>query len=172
MTSLSTQTADAVRLDPAELRQALSRFPQGVVVIGADTSAGAEGLVASTFTVGVSLDPPLVSFAVQRSSGTWARLRDSLSNLGVSVFGADQSGIIRQLAGRDRAARFHGVERTVWNDGSLVLDGSPLWMRTRVYNQLPAGDHDLVLLEVLEVGSSEVPDPVIFHRSGFRSLSG
>lgn len=51
------------------LREAYSHFPQGVVLLAAEVDGVRHGLLASTFTVGVSLTPPLVSVAVQRSSG-------------------------------------------------------------------------------------------------------
>ena len=48
---------------PETLRETFSHFPQGVAFIGAEVDAAPLGLVASTLTVGVSLDPPLVSVA-------------------------------------------------------------------------------------------------------------
>ena len=73
-------------LTDTALREAFSQFPQGMVLVAAEIDGVRHGLVASTFTVGVSLDPPLVSFAVQHSSRTWPSLREH-GHLGVTMLG-------------------------------------------------------------------------------------
>lgn len=62
--TLAKPAVSAAALDPLELRAAFAQFPQGIVVVGAEINGSPQGLVASTFTVGVSLEPPLVTFAV------------------------------------------------------------------------------------------------------------
>ena len=51
-----------------DIRQAFYNFPSGVAAICAVVDGVPKGLAASSFTVGVSLEPPLVSVAVQNSS--------------------------------------------------------------------------------------------------------
>lgn len=166
-----TEVAQPVTFTPADLRQAFAQFPQGVVVIGAEIDGAPEGLVASTFTVGVSLDPPLASVAVQHSSSTWPRLRQRASHLGVSLLSADQQGLCRQIASTDRAGRFHGVEHSIDHDGAVALTGSGLWLKTRIYDQVRAGDHDIVVLEILDLCADETVPGLVFHRSSFTPLS-
>lgn len=151
------------------LREAYSHFPQGMVLVAAEIDGVRHGLVASTFTVGVSLDPPLVSVAVQHSSLTWPTLREH-GQLGVTVLGQRQAPLARQLAAKDRARRFDGIETDVDAQGALTLQEAPAWMTTRVYDQMRAGDHDLVLLEVLSIGSRPEAEAVVFHRSEFKGL--
>ncbi|WP_258934837.1 flavin reductase [Nesterenkonia pannonica] len=88
--------------DPLELRKALGQFPQGIVAVAAEVDGHPEVLVASSFTVG-SPGAPLVTVAVQHTSSTWPKLRDRASRLGISVLGAQQSELTRQLASTDRA---------------------------------------------------------------------
>lgn len=152
------------------LREAFSHFPQGMVLVGAEVDGVRHGLVASTFTVGVSLDPPLVSFAVQHTSATWPVLREH-GHLGVTVLGSSQVPVARQLASTDRARRFDGVDVSVDPDGALIVKDAPAWMTVRVHDQMRAGDHDLVLLEVLAIDSLPGARAVVFHRSGFRELT-
>lgn len=175
MTSASVITAspvaEAPRFSPLELRRALSHFPQGIVVVAAEVDGAPEALVASTFTVGVSLEPALATFAVQRTSSTWPKLRDGADRLGVSVLGRDHSGLCRQLASKDRVNRFTGVDYQSSDDGALVLDGVPLWFSTRIFNQFPAGDHDIVVLELLDLGLEEQAEGLVFHQSSFKDLS-
>ena len=165
--SISAAPAAVTALD---LRQAFAQFPQGVVVVGAEVGGAPEGLVASTFTVGVSLDPPLATFAVQHTSNTWPRLRDAASHLGVSVIGADEEGLCRQIASKDRANRFSGVDFATDDDGALTLGATPMWLKTRVYNQLTAGDHDIVVLEILDLGADQTKQGLVFHNSTFKPL--
>ncbi|GAB3181699.1 flavin reductase family protein [Nesterenkonia halophila] len=159
-------------LDPLRLRRAFAEFPQGVVTVAAEVDGAPEALIASTFTVGVSLDPPLVTFAVQHTSSTWPRLRDGAGRLGISVLGRGQHGLCRQIASKDRASRFDGVARSTGDDGAITLDGSPLTLTTRIHDQVTAGDHDIVVLEVLDVSvdEQEAVRPLVFHRSEFAQV--
>lgn len=166
MTAAHTTTT----FDPLALREAFSHFPQGVVAVGAQIDGAPQALVASTFTVGVSLDPPLVSFAVQHTSQTWPRLRPAPA-LGVSVLGRDQFGLCRQLASKDRESRFAGVDYAVDDDGALTLPASPMWLATRIYDQVRAGDHDIVVLEITDVGSIPGAAGMVFHQSSFKELA-
>lgn len=157
--------------DPLDLRRAFSQFPQGVVIVAAEVDGRPEGLVASTFTVGVSLEPPLVTFAVQHTSSTWPKLRDGGVKLGVSVLGRDQFGLCRQLASKDRENRFTGVGYSVGEEGALVIDEVPMWLKTRVHSQFTAGDHDVVVLEILDLGVQEEAAGLVFHQSEFKELT-
>lgn len=169
--SLSAATLAQPRTptDPLALRAAFAQVPQGVVVVGAEVQGAPEGLVVSTFTVGVSLDPPLVSFAVQHTSSTWPRLRQA-PQLGISVLSSQQQGLCRQIASKDPAQRFAGVEYSTDDAGNLRIAHTPLHLRTRIYNQFAAGDHDVVLLEVLDLTVDEAPHGLVFHQSTFKPL--
>lgn len=156
-------------LTDSALREAFSHFPQGVVLVAAEIDGVRHGLVASTFTVGVSLEPPLVSVAVQHSSRTWPLLREH-GHLGVTVLGDRQRGVTRQLAGPDRERRFEGLDVEADEHGALVLQDAPAWMTVRVHDEVRAGDHDLALLEVLAIDSSPTAEAMVFHRSHFKGL--
>lgn len=162
-------TLDRRLPDPVLLRQTFALFPSGVACIGAVVDGTKEALVASSFTVGVSLDPPLVSFAVQNGSQTWPVIRRS-ERIGVSVMASDHEAICRQIASKDKAHRFDGVQTHAGASGSLFLMGSPVWLECRVYSETPAGDHHMVLLEVDGLGLNPDLNPLVFHRSAFKSV--
>ena len=125
--------------------------------------------MASTFTVGVSLDPPLVMFAAQKSSRTWPLIRDS-GRIGVSVLAADQADICRQIATKS-GTRFAGVRLTTTSSGAVLLDDAGLWLDCSVETETSAGDHTVVLLRVHGYRAGENGrGPLIFHGSEFRSL--
>lgn len=152
------------------LREAFSHVPQGLALVAAEIDGVRHGLVASTFTVGVSLDPPLVSFAVQHSSRSWPILREH-GRLGVTVLGRAQAPFARQLASTDRGRRFDGIDVSVDPRGALTLLNAPAWMTVRVHDELPAGDHDIVLLRVEEIDSLPGAEAIVFHHSRFKELA-
>ena len=154
---------------PEALRETFSRFPQGVALIAAEINGAPVGLVASTLTAGVSLEPPLVSVAIQNSSTTWPILRRA-TELGISLLSTEQEALARQLASKDRARRFDGVDPEVSADGALTIPGSSTLLWTRHYSEFAAGDHTVALLEILGARSEEGPEALVFHRSQFKGL--
>ena len=156
-------------LQPAALRRAFSRFPSGIAALCAVIDGKPQGLVASSFTVGVSMEPPLVMFAVQNSSRTWPALRGA-GRIGVSVLGSEHEQICKQIASRD-GDRFAGLNLHTDDSGSLFLDRAALWLECSVENEIPAGDHSVVLLRVHGHAShDDAHEPLIFHGSAFRHL--
>ena len=153
-------------LDSATLRHAFGQFPSGVVAICAAFDGEPMGLAGSSF-VGVSLDPPLVAFCVQDTSTTWPKLRTG-ERLGVSVLGEVHEGAVRTLAAKT-GNRFDGLATTTTDEGAMFVDGACAWLDTTVTQEVPAGDHVIVLMRVnwLEMRDAM---PIVFHRSGFSRL--
>jgi flavin reductase (DIM6/NTAB) family NADH-FMN oxidoreductase RutF len=155
--------------DPSTLRQAFARFPSGVAALTATVDGLPTGLVASSFTVGVSQDPPLVLFAVQNSSTTWPTLRRS-GRIGVSILADSHSVVCRQLASKT-GDRFAGLELHHRDGGAVLIGGATLFMDCSIVSETPAGDHAVVLLQVHDIDYTAEVEPLIFHGSTFRQLA-
>ncbi|MDX2937663.1 flavin reductase family protein [Streptomyces ipomoeae] len=155
------------QLDGATLRQVFAHVPSAVVAICANDGVELLGMAASTF-VPVSLDPPLVAFCVRNASETWVRLAE-LSHLGVSVLSADHGDAARVL-GTKHGDRFAGIDVDTRPDGAVFVRGCPVRMKVSVEQQLPAGDHAIVVLRIEELYCADGVEPIVFHRSGFRRL--
>jgi flavin reductase (DIM6/NTAB) family NADH-FMN oxidoreductase RutF len=154
-------------LEPLRLRRVFGSFPTGVTVIAAQVDDAPAGLAANSF-VSVSLEPAMVSVCVAHSSTTWPTLRRA-GRLGVSVLGAHQEHIGRQLSARgiDRFAALH------WRtspDGAILLDGASAWLDCAIEREIPAGDHDIVLLRVHDLDADPDVTPLVFHGSRYRRL--
>lgn len=159
-------------LDPLALRQAFGVFPSGVVAVAAEVDGVATGLAASSFT-SVSLDPPLVSFSIARTSKTWPDLRRA-DHLGVTILADHHGEVCRQLAGPVES-RFDGVAATVSPDGALTIDDGLARFDCTIYREVEAGDHTIVLLQLHGVDHPQddaLPpgSPLVFHRSAFGRL--
>ncbi|MGV9745159.1 flavin reductase family protein [Rhodococcus zopfii] len=157
-------------LDGATLRRAFGHVPAGVVAICADTGTERLGMAASTF-VPVSLDPPLVAFCVQNTSTTWPKLA-AQPRLGISILSSEHDRAARVLAAKD-GDRFAGIGTETRDGGALFVEGCGVRMDVSIEQQVPAGDHAIVVLRVHELHCEEtdsVVEPIVFHRSAFRKL--
>ncbi|MEV6923896.1 flavin reductase family protein [Dactylosporangium sp. NPDC051485] len=154
-------------LHPAELRRVFGAFPSGVTAVAALVDGVPAGLAASSFT-SVSLDPPLVSVCIARTSSTWQVLRRA-ARLGVSVLAADQERLGRQLSARG-VDRFAGVTWRATRGGEILLDGACAWLDCSIEREIPAGDHDIILLRVHALDADRSVAPLVFHQSTFGRL--
>ncbi|MCK9876668.1 flavin reductase family protein [Frankia sp. AgPm24] len=154
-------------IDSARLRYVFGSFPSGVAVVAAEVDGAPVGLLVSSFT-SVSLEPPLVSVCVAHSSSTWPLLR-SAPRLGVSILSAAQERHGRQLAGRG-ADRFAELDWRTTDAGAVLLDDAGGWLETSVSQQVRAGDHDIIVLEVHDLDADHDVSPLVFHASRFRRL--
>ncbi|MBM7369004.1 flavin reductase family protein [Gordonia hydrophobica] len=166
--------ADVDALMPAgagseQIRAVFNGFPAAVVALCSVDEDGAHGLVATSVSVGVSYDPPMVLFSVRKESTTWPALRRS-PHLGLSVLGEDQSDLCRRLAGA--GDRFDGVRTHAADGGALFIGDAMSWLDCTIESEVEAGDHTVVILRVHAVGHAQDTAPLVFHRSTFPVLRG
>lgn len=155
-------------LEPRRVRDVYGCFPSGVAAVCAMVDGTPTGMAVSSFT-SVSLEPPLVSVCFDNGSSTWPRLRTA-RRLGVSVLGEAHETACRRLAAKT-GDRFAGLALHTTADGAVLIDGATAWLDCSVEDELPAGDHVLVLLRIAALQGIPETDPLVFHRSGFRRLS-
>ncbi|MCH6231619.1 flavin reductase [Microbacterium sp. CFH 31415] len=156
-----------VAFDPRRFRSVLGNFPTGVVIVSAIGSDGAPvGMVVGSFT-SVSLDPPLVAFLPAVTSSSYARLRES-DAFCVSVLSAGQESICRRFA-RSGEEKFANVAWTPAPSGSPRLDDAVAWIDCRRGQTYSAGDHDIVVGEVIDlgVGHADHAGPLLFYQGGY-----
>lgn len=151
--------------DPKWFRRVLGQVPTGVTAVTATSDDEPVGMIVGTFT-SVSLDPPLVAFFPGKESTTWPRIAES-GAFCVNVLGADQESVCQSVMSKS-PDKFDAVD---WHHsaltGSPVIRGAIAWIECKITRVSDAGDHWLVMGEVLDldIGSPEVP--LVFFRGGF-----
>ena len=165
----SEHTFEAISTDPAVIRKAFGRFPSGIAALSALVEGNPVGIVASSFSVGVSFEPPLVMFSVQNSSATWPIMRRQ-KRIGVSVLGSEHGQLCYQLASRS-GDRFANVPVVATAQGALFIRGSALWMDCEIFSETAAGDHQIVVLEVKALNVEADHEPLVYHGAQFRQLA-
>ncbi|GAA4240091.1 flavin reductase family protein [Actinomadura meridiana] len=154
--------------DVAALRRTFGCFPSGVTAVCALVDGTPTGMAASTFT-SVSLAPPLVSICVQNTSETWPKLRNA-PRLGLSVLAENHNEACLRLS-RKEGDRFTGVDWEARPGGGVFVLDATAWLDCRLHDEIPAGDHMIVLLEVQCLAARPETPPLVFHTSRFRRLA-
>lgn len=163
-------------LDRGEFRRVLGHFASGVTVVTAHDPAdpdGPAGFACQSFA-SLSLDPPLVTFMVARTSTTWPRIARA-GAFCVNILGADQGALCRGFA-VSGADKFAGVAHApAPATGSPLLDSVPAWVDCRIQAVHTGGDHLIVVGRVEALGATADGDgegPLLFHRGVFGHFSG
>ncbi|GHB28813.1 flavin-dependent reductase [Streptomyces viridiviolaceus] len=165
----ATPDLGAPRLATADLlRSVFRRHAAGVAVITARGDAGPVGFTATSLT-SVSAEPPLLSFGIGTGSSSWPTV-SAAEYVGVHILGDHQEGLAARFA-RSGADRFGPP--TAWHEGPRgvpVLDGVLAWLVCRVVGRVPAGDHRIVLAEVLLGDPAGTGRPLLYHQGRFNGL--
>lgn len=159
-------------VSPAEFRAVLGNFASGVTVITAppgEDDDGPSGFACQSFA-SLSLDPPLVTFMVARTSTTWPRIARA-GVFCVNILGAEQGPLCRSFA-VSGADKFAGVTHTPAPvTGSPQLDAVPAWIDCRIHAVHTGGDHLIVVGRVVAMGAAGEGDPLLFHKGRFGRLA-
>ena len=152
------------------LSDALTAWPGAVTLLTIGDGRDDIGTTVSAFCP-VSLDPPLVLASLTVDSYP-AELLGRLSLFAVTLLASGQ----RMLAGRFAAAGRPGARllldgvphRRGQRSGALIPDGGLAAFECEVTQRVPAGDHVLLVAEVLAVPYvAESGDPLIRFRGGY-----
>jgi flavin reductase (DIM6/NTAB) family NADH-FMN oxidoreductase RutF len=149
-----------------ELRELMRRFPAGVAVVGVELEGERLGLTIGTL-IPLSLEPPLVGFAVRREAALHELLRRS-GDFGVSLLAVGQETVAQHFArGVPPIALWEGIP-VRGMDGPPLLEGAIGWLTGRVSAEIPAGEDTFFVAEVLSVeeGGSDRPLVYVDRRYG------
>ncbi|MEY9929859.1 flavin reductase (DIM6/NTAB) family NADH-FMN oxidoreductase RutF [Catenulispora sp. GP43] len=165
---VATTAAAPAAPTPKELRTMFASFPTGVTAVAALVDGAPVGLAANSFT-SVSLEPALVSVCADLKSSTWPILR-SRPRLGISILAAEHEQACLRLASRS-GDRFADLDFRSSADGAVFIERASAWIECSLEAQYPAGDHEILVLRVHDIGADPDVTPLVFHRSAFRDLS-
>jgi 3-hydroxy-9,10-secoandrosta-1,3,5(10)-triene-9,17-dione monooxygenase reductase component len=150
--------------DEAEqrFRHVLGRFASGVTAVTGTAPHGPVGLTVQSF-MSISLDPPLVAFSPSRTSRAWPYIEAS-GGFCANILAASQVELAERMATRG-ADKFGGVG---WSPspvtGSPLLDGVVGHVDCRILSVHEAGDHFVVVGQVVDLGvGDDVPALTYFR---------
>ncbi|MER5741174.1 flavin reductase family protein [Streptomyces sp. NPDC002262] len=173
MNSVSAQaTANRIPIAPAELRETMSRFATGVIVL----SVGGEnihGMTANAFS-SVSLEPPTVLCCVSHSAVMHKAITSS-RRFGVSVLAAEQEKLARYFADKNRPLGPEQYAGLSWKPGPVteapLLRGALAWLECELTDSHESGDHTIFIGNVVNASRSAGESGLLFFDGKFQQTA-
>lgn len=166
-------TEQSAALDPDLYRRAMSRFATGVSIVTTLAQEHDHAMTANAVT-SVSLDPLLMLVCVERD----ARFHDAVIDAGVwgiSVLAAPARPAADWLATRGRP--LHGqLDRIAHTRGPrtgvALIEGALATFECRTTDVHAAGDHSIVVGEVVSASSADHPgEALLYYRGRYETLA-
>ena len=155
-------------LDPDLFRHVLGHFCTGVTIVTSVDNGEPVGFTSQSFA-SLSLDPPLVTFAVARTSKSWPRIQ-ATGKFCANVLAHDQEELSRQFS-VSGADKFAGVDFTLSPAGCPVLGSVLAWIDALTVGVHEGGDHSIIVGEVTDLAINRDTDPLLFYQGGYGRFS-
>jgi flavin reductase (DIM6/NTAB) family NADH-FMN oxidoreductase RutF len=164
------QTPSVPAVDAPTFAQVMACWPAGVAVVTTVDSDGTPRGLTTTAVTSVSLDPPLLLVCVDRTSRTLPALRHARA-FAVNVLEAGQSRLARHFASKAEE-KFAELAWRPGRDGMPILhDHCIAWAECRTRREIEAGDHLILVGEVVHGGAEEDRASLVYVRRGFGSVA-
>ena len=150
------------------MRTLFGRYPAGVCVVTVDAAGQKLGLTVGSL-VSLSLEPPLVGFAVSRDAALHELLREA-GGCAISLLAAGQEWLAQHFArGVPPIAMWHGVATTEGASGAPLLVGALGWLESALHEEVAAGTHTFFVCSVRKVELGEDAPPLVRLRGEYQS---
>jgi flavin reductase ActVB len=163
-----SQDVMAAEVTPEDFRDAMARFPSGVVVVTAHCEDGTpRGFTASSFC-SVSLEPPLVLVCLSDTADS-ALVFARCEHFAVSVLAPEHQHLALRFATKG-ADKFADPVLEPSPTGLPAVYQAPVQLDCAAYARYPAGDHTILIGRVTGVRLGE-GSPMVYCEREFRSLN-
>jgi len=162
--------AHALAFDSKEYRRALGTYPTGVTVVTTLAPDGAPvGITVNSFA-SLSLEPPLVMWALNVRSPKLAAF-DAASHFAVNVLRDDQIDLSRRFASR-QSNLFDGVQTKPGLGGVPLVSGVAAHIQCRPHARHDGGDHVILIGRVERFDFVADTRPLVFSAGRYHTLGG
>lgn len=157
-------------LEETSLRFAMGHFATGIAIVTTLEDGHDHAMTANSIT-SVSLEPPLVLVSVRNDSG-WldAVLSSAVWGLSLLPEGGRPAASWLSTGGRPLYGQLSRIPHHRGELGVALVDESLATIECRVHSVHEAGDHTLVIGEVVASrADARRDDPLIYYRSRYTS---
>jgi flavin reductase (DIM6/NTAB) family NADH-FMN oxidoreductase RutF len=156
-------------MDAALKKTVLRLFTYGLYAVTARHGDEVSAMTVNWLTQ-ASFEPPMLALAVEGDSHS-RKVIEASGAFAVNVLESGQRELAGRL-GRTFAKHPEKTEEVAWTPGeatgSPVLEAGLAWVECRVRGSVPAGDHVVLVAEVVAVGQHREGTPLTLKEAGFR----
>ena len=153
-----------------DFRRVMRHVPSPVMVLTFTTSNGPHGVTIGSFA-SVSLKPPLVSFNLMNEGSSAESIRDA-SHFAIHVLRNDQVSISEWFAKPDvpNSMQFESIDYGYAPEGVPILDDCLATLVCKQYDLMTAGDHTVILGEVLRADVLNPSKPLLYFQRSYHEI--
>ena len=153
-------------MDDTTFRNVMAASPAPVTIVTTMRDGQPVGCTVSAF-MSLSLSPRMVAVALDLRSSVLGHI-ETTNTIGINLLAAEQSDVALQFAS-SAPDRFAGV--AWWREGGVPrLLGTAAWLQCRLVSVIDAGDHRLLMGEVVDAAYSS-QSPLVYAERLFGSHS-
>lgn len=156
--------------DGEKLRALMRHVPSPVTVITAALGSEKRGITIGSFT-STSLDPPLITFNLARDAQMYPLMLEA-DRFVVHVMAEHQAQIANNFSIGDSTSeeQFAGIDHSLDEHGTPVLDEALSTIFCRKHAVYDAGDHVIVVGEVIEIEDAVEVRPLVYYGRSYHQI--
>jgi flavin reductase (DIM6/NTAB) family NADH-FMN oxidoreductase RutF len=146
-------------------KQIMGNYPTGVTIV---TTMGEDGkpvgLTVNSFA-SVSLDPPMLLWSIDHRVSSLKAFTKS-GKFAVHVLAGEQQELCKTFASKVEN-RFGTCEWGLSENGLPIIKGAFGVFECKTFKAIEAGDHTVLIGEVMDIKINQEKDPMLYHRRVF-----
>lgn len=159
-----------------QLRRTMKKVPSPVIVVTCNAGKSIKGITCSSYN-SISLNPPIISFALKLPSSTREMLIGS-SKYAVHILSSQQTKQSMNFASPKTQGDFSGFPFYLDSNGLPILQGCLSVLECSLDQRQIVGDHEVWYSKVLQVTDGyqksekgfEALKPLLYYDSSYRSI--
>ncbi|PIC57708.1 oxygenase [Sporosarcina sp. P12(2017)] len=149
-------------------KQIMGNYPTGVTILTTTTEEGTPvGLTVNSFA-SVSLDPLLVLWSIDHRVSSLESFTKG-GKFAVHVLAGEQQELCKTFASKVED-RFANCQWELSSNNLPILEGTFGVFECKTHQVIEAGDHTILIGEVVDLQVDKDKDPMLYHRRVFGSV--
>ncbi|MFC5591846.1 flavin reductase family protein [Sporosarcina soli] len=146
-------------------KQIMGNYPTGVTIVTTtDENGKPVGLTVNSFA-SVSLDPLMLLWSIDHRVSSLKAFTEG-GKFAVHVLAGEQQELCKTFASKVED-RFSGCDWSLSENGLPILDGAFGVFECKTFKAIEAGDHTVLIGEVIDLQVTPEKDPMLYHRRVF-----
>ncbi|MFD1706249.1 flavin reductase family protein [Siminovitchia sediminis] len=149
-------------------KKIMGNYPTGVTIVTTTTGSGEPvGLTVNSFA-SVSLDPLMLLWSIDHGVSSLKEFTGG-GKFAVHVLAEEQAALCKTFASKD-VDRFSQCDWKMSANGLPIIDGAFGVFECETFQAIEAGDHTVLIGQVIDLSVNEEKDPMLYHRRVFGAI--